>query len=163
MKNIVFDADSLIKLAYAGIFVYIDIPCLITKQVYTEVVTEGKKKQYPDAAIIEQLVESKKIIVKDVSIKTDTPWLGIGEASTLALFQHMNLTVIVSDDKKFLSYLEEIAVPFMTSTDYLLLVYWSGLINKKQAREILNNMRYLINDKNYNGAIDALGGRTWQP
>lgn len=160
MKNIVFDADSLIKLAYAGIFVYADIPCMITRQVYTEAVIEGKKKQYPDAMIIEQLVESKRIIVKDVIIKTDTPWLGVGEASTLALFRHMNLSAIVSDDKKFLAYLDEITVPFMTSTDYLLLVFWSGFLNKKQAREILDNMRYLVNDENYNGALDALGGRT---
>src|SRR3989344_748156 len=100
MKKLVFDADGVIKLTKSGVMNIIveNYQCAITKQVYEEAVTEGKKRLYQDALEIERLFQAEKIKVISIRLKLDKT-LGKGEAS---VYQDAEDSVIVSDDRKFL-------------------------------------------------------------
>ena len=63
MYNLLFDADALIKLTHSGSLIKICevFNCFTTTEVKRETVDEGKKRLYPDAEIIEQLIQVKGI------------------------------------------------------------------------------------------------------
>nr|MDO8115941.1 hypothetical protein [Candidatus Sigynarchaeota archaeon] len=73
----------------------------ISRSVYEEVVTEGKKKNYMESYIIENLVNEGKIVVKTLKPfdMSNYPPLGRGELESLELARQMGDNVML-DEKK---------------------------------------------------------------
>jgi len=59
MYNFIFDSDALIKLTHSELIIKIceNYGCFITDKVKEETVDEGKKRFYPDAEIIDNLIK----------------------------------------------------------------------------------------------------------
>ena len=158
MLKIVFDADGLIKLAHTGILAKVNERCLISNQVFNETVVEGKKRLYPDALIIEDLIKQQKMIVQKVIVKKIEGY-GIGEISTLTLFMKEKADVIVSDDRKFLVYLDNLDVPFIIPTEFIVGLAMSNRITKEDGREALKNIKSFVRLEQYTQALHTLGGK----
>jgi|SRR3989338_8122512 len=155
MKRIVFDTDGLIKLTCSGILQLVPFVGHISAEVYHEAVVEGKKKSHQDAFVIGQMVSDGKISVKEVK-SGPLPRLGKGESSAVALYHKIKAEVIVSDDRKFLAYLDEQGVPFLVHSEYLLFLALSKQVKKKDAVEALEKIKNLITIQNYYDAKGAL-------
>ncbi len=159
MVKFVLDADAAIKLSKAGVLEALTsfVKCFITKQVYQEVL-KGKDKMYEDAFDIEGFVGKGKIAVLEV--KADNiEGLGVGECSSLALFQKLKGDAIISDDRKFLSFLESRKIPFIISTDTIALLSIKKFITKTKALHALENIRQSVREESYNSAKIIIGGK----
>lgn len=157
MNKLVFDADALIKLAHAGVLRHIKQDRLMSQTVYEETVIEGKKQLYDDAYEIERLVQEGALQAVKTRTAEDIPGLGKGELSTLALFTQVKADAIISDDKKFLSVLEERQIPFIIPTELIAALVHK--IGKKEAIEALRRIKPFVSEENYESASEALGGK----
>lgn len=158
MKKIVFDADGLIKIVRSGLAPQIPHHGFISAVVYEETVVEGKRRLYPDAFVIDQLVYEKKITVHKVKITPGRPQLGSGEMSTLTLFHQVKADFIVSDDRQFLAHLEEQGVPFLVPSELLVFLGLSQRQQRTICLQALERIKELITKENYDSAKAALGG-----
>ncbi len=127
----------------------------ISAEVYEETVVEGKKRFHEDAFVIEQMILDTKIKVRKVKF-VPLPKLGKGEVSTLALYHKMKAEAIVSDDRRFLGYLEEQGVPFLVPSEFLLYLALSNSISSQKCLEALEKIKDLITLQNYYDAKNAL-------
>ena len=154
MKKLVFDADGVIKLTKSGVMNIIveNYQCAITKQVYEEAVTEGKKRLYQDALEIERLFQAEKIKVISIRLKLDKT-LGKGEAS---VYQDAEDSVIVSDDRKFLAVLYQENRIFVVPAHVIAILAQKGMITQKTAVEALNKIKKLITKDSYTQALYML-------
>ncbi|MCX6708819.1 MAG: hypothetical protein NTW67_04215 [Candidatus Woesearchaeota archaeon] len=159
MSKIVFDTDGLIKLVRSGIFQQIRHDCIISERVYEEAVVAGKKRLYGDAYQIERFIHEGKIQVRKVRVKTAIPGLGKGELSAMDCFKQINADVIVSDDRKFLSVLEEKGIPFVVPTECIVALVAAKKIQEKEGLEALENIKEFVSKENYERAVEALGGK----
>lgn len=162
MKRIVFDADGLIKLTKAGVMdeVVRHYRCLISDHVYQEAVTEGKKRGHRDAIVIEGLIKNKQIDIVRTKRTAGVMGLGAGELSTLELYRQKNCDAIISDDRKFLTMLEQEAVNFIIPTDVIAMLMASGVIKKEAALSALDRIKELVRAESYYLAREAVGGKT---
>ncbi len=158
MKKIVFDADGLIKIVRSGIAPQIFHHGFISAVVYGEAVVEGKRRLHPDAFVIDKLVYEEKITVHKVKITKGPPQLGKGEMSTLALFHRIKADFIISDDRQFLTYLEEQGVPFLVPSELLVFLGLSQRQQRTICLQALERIKELITKENYDSAKAALGG-----
>jgi len=154
MKKLVFDADGLIKLAKAGMTEAIakNYTCIISEQVYEEVVIEGKKRLHQDAFEIERLIEAKKIKVISIQLKESND-LGKGELSTYKIAEN---NIIVSDDRKFLSFLQNENKPFIVPAHFIAALAQKRMISKKEGIGALNRIKKLITTESYTEALHML-------
>lgn len=155
MKKVVFDTDGLIKLARSGIMSKLSSIGFISLEVYQEAVVAGKQKSYPDALVIEGLVEAGKIKTEKVKYGQILK-LGKGETSSLALYYYLNADIIVSDDRQFLTYLEGQGVPFLVPSEFLLFLALTKQVRKKDSLEALEKIKDVITVENYYDAQKAL-------
>ena len=159
IKNVklIFDSDTLIKLTKANfpnnIFKKIEVH--ITEEIYDEAVIQGKKRFYADADIIEQLVNKKYLHKGNVNIKESVKNLlkgkefGKGEISALQLYLDINADAIVSDDKSFLIFLKQNNINFIITADLVEILCKEGFLTKKEALDILEGLRYYIDEQYY--------------
>jgi len=152
---VVFDTDGLIKLTSSGILSQLSLIGFISEEVYQEAVVAGKQKFYPDALIMEGLVQAGKIKIEQVKYD-QIPKLGKGELSSLALYYHLKADFIISDDRQFLTYLEEQGVPFLVPSEFLLFLALTKQVKKKDGLEALEKIKNLITVENYYDAKNAL-------
>ncbi|MBI3033987.1 hypothetical protein HYY72_02410 [Candidatus Woesearchaeota archaeon] len=159
MVKFVLDADAAIKLAKAGVLETLTSfsKCSITKQVYQEIL-KGKDKMYEDAFEIERLVGKGKIFVSEVKAQ-EVEGLGIGECSSLEIFQKIKVDAIISDDRKFLSVLEAKKIPFIIPTDIIAMLSLKKCISKNDALGALDRMRLSVSEDSYNSAKRIIGGK----
>ena len=160
MVKFVLDADALIKLAKAGLLTKFaeHNKCFVPEQVYKEVL-RGKEKMYEDAFITEDAVNKKLIKVLPTKTEQIMEGLGKGECAALILFKEVNADAIVSDDKKFLSVLEQKETPFITTTDAIAFIKIKGHITKEEAIMALTAIRMLVTEENYQQAKETIGGK----
>jgi len=152
MYNFIFDSDALIKLTHSGCLNKICeiFNCITTTQVKEETVDEGKKRFYPDAEVIEKLIEDNLLIVKKPKKISETnKRLGKGELSVLNLNQEIKTSIIVSDDQTFLRKLEQEKIDFLVPTDLIVLLERLRKINKKEANNYLEGIKVFINEEKY--------------
>lgn len=149
----IIDADSLIKLTKASIIKKMckNFNCSITKEVYEEVVTQGKERLYQDAFKIEKLVQNKSIKLnktkpKEMEVRKT---LDEGEKSIYLLHKSSKNTMLVSDDNTFLNFLKEEEEKFTTPTRLITLLKSLNIIDSKQALVYLNKMKPYIKSKTY--------------
>lgn len=166
--RLVLDADSLIKLCKAGVLEQVAqaFQCVIPEAVYHEAVVRGKERVYPDAEEIERIVMAAIPIhhtptgyLNPMQYTSTSPdpkgELGPGETAVLAL-AHQEESVIVSDDRQFLSSLRNQHIPFLPTADLIVEMAHQQVISTEQAREALNRMRPLISRGAYQDAIQEL-------
>ena len=160
MYKVVFDGDGLIKLAKSGLLdrATKSLKCIISKEVYREVVEKGKEKLYEDAYTVERFVHSGEIKVIEIrKIKSESS-LGAGELSTLEVYKNKKADIIVSDDRRFLRLLEEENIPFIIPTDMIVILTKISKITKEEAINSLNKIRNLVKEDAYLAALQNLGG-----
>ena len=154
MKNIVFDSDGLIKLTKAGIHekVVEYFICSITKEVYDETVVKGMERFYDDAFQIDGLIKKGKIMVKNIEnnkkasniLKGSS--LGRGETSSLHLYFNLNAEAIISDDRAFLSVLQQNNVAFITPADLIVRSFELKMLSKDESLNALDMIEpYICN------------------
>lgn len=160
MYKVVFDADGLIKLAKSGLLgrTTKSLKCIISKEVYKEVVEKGKEKLYEDAYTVEGFVHSGEIEVIATGKIVRKGSLSTGELSTLQLYKDAKPDIIVSDDRRFLHLLQEENIPFVVPTDMIVVLTKTGKVTKEEAINSLNKIRGLVREDAYLMALKSLGG-----
>ncbi len=161
MYKLLFDADAVIKLTYSGALPQIcrDCNCVLTEEVKRETVDEGKKRLYPDAEIIEGLINTGFIKIQNPKKNgEEVPGLESGELSVLALWKENQDFLIVSDDQAFLKELQRREIDFVVPADVLLLLIRAKKMNRIEARKDLEKLRAFIREEDYHRVHKDLGG-----
>ena len=160
MYKVVFDADGLIKLAKSGLLdtATKSLKCIISKEVYKEVVEKGKEKLYEDAYTVEAFVHSGEIEAVVTKQVREEGSLSAGELSAVELYKAKKADIIVSDDRRFLHLLQKENIPFVIPTDLMVVLTKIGKVTKEEAINGLNKIRDLVREDAYLAALQSLGG-----
>lgn len=156
---IVLDADGLIKLSQAGVLEHVAqaFQCVIPDAVYHEAVTKARERQYRDAEEIERVVKSAMTIQPTATLDMPEFGLGAGETAVLALAaQQEGESTIVSDDRRFLAFLNRQGVPFLMPSALIAMMAQQGFLTMSDAREILERLRPLIREAAFQRALQEL-------
>lgn len=154
----VLDADGLIKLAKSSVIKRLlqRFSCFISDKVYEEVVVKGKRRLYEDAFIIEDLVKSRMLKVKETKENPEAnlilhgkPQLGVGERSTLHLFFNLKAKAVISDDKAFLKVLSKHNIPFITPSNIIVSFVELGIMTRKEGLRCLNILKPYVSKETY--------------
>jgi len=160
------DSDALIKLTRAGAkeAVTAAVDAVVSPEVEKEAVEEGKEGGFPDAFEIERnlkkgllkVIKAPKAKETEVIIKK----LGLkgGEAGIFRLFKAGKCKAIASDDQKFLDLLAALNVPFITPSALIIYAWKKGKIDKKTCFRLLEKLRPMISEEEYQLAIIELKG-----
>ena len=156
----VLDADGIIKLAKAGVLVMLTTiaRCMLSVPVYEEVL-KGKEKLYEDAFIIEELVKTGKIKLIPIRIIEQRLDFGRGETSALAGFKKYGADAIISDDRKFLTLLDEQGVPFLRPSDVIVLLLKRKRLLREDANSALVKLKPFIREEDYYEVKNQIGGK----
>ena len=154
----VLDTDGLIKLTKSGIIEELakHRKCLITQEVFNEAVKEGKERLYEDAYVIEDMINRKLILVEKINFE-EIEGLGNGEASSLAIYKKKRCSAIITDDRKFLSLLEEQNIPFIMPVDAIVGLLKRRKTTRKAASDALEKMKPFIREDLYIKAKNEIG------
>ena len=160
-QEFILDTDSLIKLTKADILKEVCkyFNCVITEEVYNEVITKGKEHLYQDAFEIENLFKNKLINLKKCKKESKIEFrdnLGEGEKSIFIFNQNSKNSIIVSDDNTFINFLKEENIDFIIPADFIILLKKLNKINFKKALNYLENLKPYIKQKVYLSIKDEL-------
>lgn len=163
MYKIVLDSDGLIKLLKAGLpFKSIsDFKFVIPQEVFEEVVIEGKKGLHEDAFIAEDFINRKVIGLVHNRRKTSQSEekLGKGELAAKQAFIEQRAYAILSDDEQFTESLLQEKVPFITTSDFILLLTERKTVSVEKAKTLLGRLSQFISDERYKQIMKALEGK----
>ncbi len=150
MYNLILDADALIKLTQCGIIEDLcrACNCFITHKVKEEAVDEGRRRFYPDAEVIDNLINSKLLKIKNPT-KSNNEYLSKGELTVLNLYKSVKNHIIVSDDQVFIRRLEEDEIPFLVAGDVIPLLKRLGKISTQEALHYLKRIKTFIREDVY--------------
>ena len=138
----VLDSDGLIKLTKASVIEEIAKyrKCVITQEVFDEVVKSGKEGFYEDAYVVEDLINRKLLTIKRIKF-AGLDGLGKGEASLLEICKKMKYSAIITDDRKFLKILEDQNIQFIMPSDVIVHLLKRRKITRKKALEALEKIK----------------------
>lgn len=156
---LLLDADGLIKLHRAGILAQVArlFTCIVPSEVYQEVVTQGKERWYADAREIEDIVNSGAISrLSTPAPQLEAPGLGSGEKGVLGLFSQVEGAIIVSDDRRFLTLLDQMGISSLTPAALIVLMDQQGHLAMGEARGALERLRPFIRGEGFTKAMQAL-------
>lgn len=162
MYKLLMDSDALIKISKAGFLERVaeNFEVMITKEVYGETVTEGRKGFYEDADKIDNLVKDGKIaIIKGEAYKNKPKpqqSFGLGEASIFQAYKKSRL--IVTDDLSFNLYLKKEGIQSISSAHVLLLCFKNKKISKNETHIYLERLRTFIRKETYKNVKIDIGG-----
>lgn len=165
---IILDANSLINLHKADLLVvvYSQQNCVITAEVYAEVVSRGISAGHRDAYEIADIIGLNTSAPTE--ILPEMAQFGIGEASVLSQYvarqtgENAGADLIVSDDRQFLSYLSRRAaqhgseIPHLTTAGFIAGAGLSGSLDKAEALAALERIRGLTRETDYQVARQLL-------
>ncbi len=153
------DADGLIKLAKSGLLPDIAVRSrlLIPEEVFQEVVVEGKRRFHEDAFTIEGFIQQKIVHISKTAVVAEEG-LSRGEAAVFRLWKKTKNSMIVSDDRRFLSALGTANVPFIVPARLIAVFVRQGVISKPKGREGLIRIRSIIREDVYQKSLDIIGG-----
>lgn len=148
MYKLLFDSDALIKASKADLLATVTecFDVLITEEVYSETVEEGKKGFHPDADRIANLVEDRKIKLtkrKDY-IKNKGPKESFGEGEISVFKSYKKNRMIVTDDLRFSSYIGKEDIKNISSAHLLLALVKKGKMQKDKAEYYLEKLKPYI-------------------
>jgi len=150
--RLLIDADGLIKLHRAGVLSHAlrTFACAIPQAVYDEVVVKGRARLHGDAdAIGTTLAGTTTILPTESHQDPSEAGLGAGELGILGLLSGDFDSIVVSDDRRFLSVLKAMGVRFLTPADVLTMLWRRGVLTTIEAREALERLRPLIRSAAY--------------
>ena len=171
MKLLVLNSTPLIYLTKIGLstlFGNLEEKKLTTPTVKREVVDEGKRKNIPDAAVIEKLIQDGFLEIcepKDkqfLSALQETRGLHIADAEVLVLAREKNGLAIV-DDEVARKTAKVYGVNYAGSPYILMRAICEKLISKERAKQAFNDMLsagWRCSVESYvkiMGALDKLG------
>ena len=141
--KVVVDSDVLIKLTKTGLKEIIIgvVEVFIPDRVHEETVIESKG--YPDASKIEENINEGKIHVAGPS-RHDK-----GEIEALELYRSGGFESIVSDDRKFLNYLERNNIPYLTSSSLIVYLLYKKRLSKEDTIKYIDNLKLYISREQY--------------
>ena len=156
MEIVISDSSTLILLTKAKLIdltlKYFDI--VVPTIVYEEI-ERGKSQNIEDAFEIEELVNSRKIKIKDpkdkhlINMLTKKFSLDVGELHAIALAKEENKSIFV-DDKKGLCVCKLLNIDTYTAIRLLNTFYLTKLLTKEELKEKLEILRikgrYTIDD-----------------
>jgi predicted nucleic acid-binding protein len=148
--KVVVDSDVLIKLTKTGskeVIVSL-LKIFIPTRVYEETVTESKG--YIDANKIRENIKEGKIQVAGL------PVCDKGEIEALKLYKSGGFELIVSDDKKFLNYLERNDIPYLTSSSLIVYLLYKNKISKEDTIKYIDNLKMYISKGQYLTAMSEV-------
>ncbi len=116
---------------------------MIPPAVFKETVATGKKKDYPDAIIIDELVKQKLIIVKkikeDKKLRSIQKYgLGLGEAEAVVLYHQENADYLFTDDDVCREYRGILNINILGTPAIILLLFKNKKLDKTKALESIN-------------------------
>lgn len=158
------DTDALIKLTkgsakerVAGAFTLVLPP-----QVRRECVEQGKAGGHADAVRIAENLRSGKLAegrgkrsAPTEALITGLHLLG-GEADVVRLYRAGGADLVVSDDRRFLQFLESLGIPFATPSALIVSLVRLGHASEEEALEMLDKIGGLISQDEYLEARRAL-------
>lgn len=148
--KIVVDSDVLIKLTKTGskevVVGLLDI--VIPKRVYEETVLESKGCS--DANKIQENINEGHVQVNGLSAHNK------GEIEALKLYRSGGFELIVSDDRKFLNYLERNDIPYLTSSSLIVYLLHKNGISKEETIRYIDNLKMYISNGQYLKAMSEV-------
>jgi predicted nucleic acid-binding protein len=115
---------------------------VIPKAVYKETVEDGINAGYKDAKKIKAYIKTKKIIIKDVK-KTIDIKVDKGEKQAISLYLKLNADLLLTDDKKVITYSKLKNINYATCPQIIYKMYLLKRISKEKALnafEIIGNI-----------------------
>lgn len=160
------DSDILIKLTRAGAkeVVAAAVEAVIPPAVEKEAVVEGKEGGFPDAFEIERNIKKGLVRVvraprtKETEEIVEKLGLRGGEADIFRLFKAGKCGAVASDDQKFLDLVAALNVPFVTPSALVINVWKKGKIGKEECLRLLEKLRPMISEEEYQLAVIELKG-----
>jgi hypothetical protein len=150
IMKIVVDSDVLIKLTKTGskevVVGLLDI--VIPKRVYEETVLESKGCL--DANKIQENINEGNVQVNGLSAHNK------GEIEALKLYRSGGFELIVSDDRKFLNYLERNDIPYLTSSSLIVYLLHKNGISKEETIRYIDNLKMYISNGQYLKAMSEV-------
>lgn len=164
MKIAISNSGPLIHLASIGLLdllfsLYNKI--FISESVYQETVVTGKEYEFPDALIIEQSINDKKIEIKKIPMETNTlkfSKLHPGEIDTIRLALNLESDIVFLDDEEARIFARTMNLKVKGTLGILIDLAKKRIINLKKALQCLkdlNSLMYLSSDI-YNFVVDEL-------
>lgn len=169
IKIIVSDASTLIllqKIMLLDILVK-KFRFIIPHEVYDEAVIKGKKIKSKDAYLIEDKVNKDIINVKKIKDKKgfnriiNEFGLGWGETEAIILYSQEKADILAIDDHRAINVCKIYQIPFMTALTFVVSSYNNKIINKNEAKEMIENLSIYGRYKNemIYKALSYLGGK----
>lgn len=155
MYKFILDSDALIKLTKSEVLDKIcqHYDCIITNEVKSECVDEGKKRLHQDATKIEGFIYEKLLKIKEPKKKRNIKeTLGRGEISAVNLYFQEKKSIIVTDDSAFIRYLQENNIRHIVPAALIVLMKKSNKINIEIALSYLEKLRVYIKGEVYEDA-----------
>ncbi len=118
---------------------------LIPTKVYEETVINGKKKDYPDAFIIEQAIISDLIKIREIKDKKRVDNLRIfglhlGEAEAVVLYFQEKAQFLVTDDDTCRRNRIILGINIIGSPAIVIMLFRNGLIAKNKALDCVSSL-----------------------
>lgn len=155
---LVLDADAWIKLYRSGLLEKAceNFKCMMTAEVFDEVVTAGLKLQKEDALLIQKLIAERQITMLDAGGRLRAAeGMGRGESSVLESCLKRP-AVAVSDDAHFLTLLEREGIAFQTPATLILAMHELKMVDRATAKAALEKLRPWIRKTVFDQATTAL-------
>jgi hypothetical protein len=142
----ILDSDALIKLNRAGALGYVVdcFDCVVPDAVFDEVVLQGTKRGYSDAAEIRDLLSASATIETTSGEGHLIPGLGKGELAVAELIDRTPGAIVVSDDGQFLNHIERKGALSVTPAALLVTLAEAGHLSAAEALATLGRMRPAI-------------------
>jgi hypothetical protein len=148
--KVVMDSDVLIKFAKTGckeaIVSLLEVS--IPMRVYNETVTESKGCL--DANRIQENINNRMIQVQGL------PSSDKGELEALKLYKSGGFELIVSDDRKFLNYLDRNGIPYLTSSSMVVYLLYNNKISLEDTIKYIDNLKMYISQRQYLAAMSEV-------
>ena len=116
---------------------------MIPPAVFKETVVIGKKKEYPDAIIVDELIKKKLIVVKKIKDNKKLKFiqkygLGLGEAEAVVLYHQENADYLFTDDDVCREYRGILNIKILGTPAIILLLFKNKKLTKTKALESIN-------------------------
>lgn len=127
----------LAKLSKLHLLIKIFRKIIIPVQVYTEVITKGKKLNKPEVIVIEKLIKTNFIEIKKFKAKREIETLHKGECDAISLALKEKISNVLIDDKEGVEICKILGLKPFRTTALLLLFLKQNLINLEEFKELL--------------------------
>lgn len=135
---------------------------VLPREVRRECVEQGKAGGHPDAVRIEEnlrmglLVESRGKRSSETEALIRNLRLAGGEADVVRLYRAGAADLVVSDDRRFLQFLEGLSIPFATPAALIVALVHRKEASSKEGLGLLDKLKDLISEDEYLEARRAL-------